>query len=145
MDIQNWAGACDLVADARYLPFSDRSVDAILNHALLEHIAPWDTMRTLREWYRVLIPGGIVQIEVPDLRRIFEDWLVKGRLGEQEAINNIFGGVCANKPYSHQYHLTGFTYARLTRRLEAAGYTGMFRLEHPRYHHILIVQARRRG
>jgi len=143
MDIQDWAGACDLTADASDLHmFRDDCVDHIFNHAVLEHIPPWDTARTLREWNRVLKPGGTIQIEVPDLERIFQDWLVHKTLGEQEAIDNIYGGNKApNKVYSRQDHLTGFTYDRLTRMMSECSFTGFKRLEHPKYHHILAVRA----
>ena len=142
-DIQDWAGACDLTADAGDLHmFKDNSVDHIFNHALLEHIPPWDTRKTLREWNRVLKPGGRIQIEVPDLERIFQDWLVDKTLSEQDAIDNIFGGNKApNKVYSRQDHLTGFTYDRLTRMMSECSFTGFTRLEHAKYHHILVVCA----
>jgi len=142
-DIQDWAGACDLTANAGDLhTFKDNSVDHIFNHALLEHIPPWGTMKTLKEWNRVLKPGGIIQIEVPDLERIFQDWLVNKTIGEQEAIDNIYGGNKApNKVYSRQDHLTGFTYDGLTRMMSECSFTDFTRLEHPKYHHILVVRA----
>lgn len=143
IDIQDWADVCDLVADATKLYMcEDNSIEHIFTHALLEHIPPWDTTRTLKEWNRVLKPGGTIQIEVPDLERIFQDWLVNKTLGEQEAINNICGGnKSPNKAYSHQDHLTGFTYERLTRIMKDCGFTNFERREHPKYHHILVVWA----
>ena len=81
---------------------------------------------------------------MPDLERIFEDWLVKGTLGEQEAVDNIFGGnKSPRKAYTHQDHLTGFTYDRLTRMMSRCGFERFERLEHPRYHHILVVKGRK--
>lgn len=145
VDIQDWAGACDLIADARNLHmFRDNCVDHIFNHALLEHIPPWDTGRSLTEWNRVLRPGGTIQIEVPDLERVFQDWLIDKTLGEEEAINNIYGGFKSpNKAYIHQHHLTGFTYDRLTRMMRDCGFINFKRLEHPKYHHILVVYAQK--
>lgn len=147
IDVQDWAGVCDLVASASNLHmFQDESVDHIFNHALLEHIPPWDTMTTLNEWNRVLKPEGTIQIEVPDLERVFDDWLVKGTLDEEEAINNIYGGFKSpNKRYSNQDHLTGFTYDRLTRMMAECGLTDFERMEHPEYHHLLVVQAHKKG
>lgn len=147
IDIEPWSTACDLVADATNLyMFEDNSVDHIFTHAVLEHIPPWDTINTLREWNRVLKPGGTIQVEVPDLERVFLDWLIDKTLGEQEAINNIYGGNKApDKAYSHQDHLTGFTYDRLTRMMAYCGFTNFKRLEHPKYHHILVVYAQKAG
>jgi SAM-dependent methyltransferase len=145
IDVEDWAGICDMVANATHLPmFPDNSVDHIFNHALLEHIPPWDTLPALQEWYRILRPGGTIQIEVPDLERIFEDWLVEGSLGEAEAINNIFGGnKSPDKAYRAQDHLTGFTFGRLTKMMAQVGFEDCERLEHDTYHHILVVHARK--
>jgi ubiquinone/menaquinone biosynthesis C-methylase UbiE len=147
IDIEDWAGVCDLVTSAVDLSmFPDDSVDCIFNHALLEHIPPWDTLRAIAEWYRVLKPGGTIQIEVPDLERIYEDWLIEGTLSEEDAINNIFGGFKKpDKAYTAQHHLTGFTYGRLTRMMAEVGFEGLVRAEHGTYHHILVVQGRKPG
>ena len=145
IDIQDWANACDLVANATVLHmFEDNSIDHIFTHALLEHIPPWNTMKTLREWYRILKCGGTIQIEVPDLERIFQDWLVNKTLGEQTAIDNIYGGNKApNKVYSRQDHLAGFTYDRLTRMMRECGFINCKRLEHAKYHCILVIFAQK--
>lgn len=145
IDIQDWASICDLVADATNLHmFEDNSIEHIFTHALLEHIPPWDTIKALKEWNRVLRPGGTIQIEVPDLERVFKDWLINNTLEEQEAINNIYGGnKSPDKAYSHQDHLTGFTYNRLTRMMADCGFTNFERPEHPKYHHLLVVLAQK--
>ena len=112
IDCEDWAYACDLVADVTDLGmFAGSSVDHIFNHALLEHVPSWKTMDALREWYRVLKPGGTIQIEVPDLRRIFEDWLVHCTRSEKEALDYIFGGDKSPcNPYRNQDHCTGYAY-----------------------------------
>ncbi|MDY6934502.1 MAG: hypothetical protein SVZ03_09815 [Spirochaetota bacterium] len=143
IDIENWAGKCDLIMDCVKLKkIKSKSVDYIFTHALLEHIPPYKTSDTLIAWNRVLKIGGIILIEVPDLERIFEDWLVKGILSEKEAINNIFGGNKKEKDkYSAQDHLTGFTYTRLCNFLKECGFNNFKRIEHDIYHHILCIQA----
>jgi predicted SAM-dependent methyltransferase len=143
IDIEDWSGICDMITSCTNLSmFSDNSVERIFNHALLEHVPPWDTHKALREWYRVLKPGGTIQIEVPDIERIFEDWLLKGVLGENEAIDNIFGGnKKPNKAYKAQHHLTGFTFKRLTGMMGQVGFEAFVRTEHPTYHHILVLHA----
>ena len=61
IDIELWSSACDLAADATDLRmFKDNSVEHIFTHALLEHIPPWDTIKTLKEWHRVLKPAGAI-------------------------------------------------------------------------------------
>ena len=60
----------DIVRDVtRGLPFDDSSVDEIYCDNVLEHIGPnADFLFVLNEFYRVLRPGGIATIIVPDGR-----------------------------------------------------------------------------
>jgi ubiquinone/menaquinone biosynthesis C-methylase UbiE len=52
-------------SNAYTLPFADKSFDAILAHTLLYHLS--DPVRALREFYRILTPGGVVGISDDDL------------------------------------------------------------------------------
>jgi len=57
----------DYVADASSrLPFPDGTFDLIYASHVLEHIAWYRTTDALREWVRVLKPGGRIEIWVPD-------------------------------------------------------------------------------
>lgn len=55
--------------------------------AVLEHLRPSDAAAFTAECYRVLRPGGIVRVGVPDLQRICEVYLskLKGALNGDEA------------------------------------------------------------
>lgn len=46
------------------LPFGDETVDVIISRHSLEHVL--DPIMALREWHRVLKPGGRVVIVLPD-------------------------------------------------------------------------------
>jgi SAM-dependent methyltransferase len=48
-------------------PFRDASVSCIYSSQMLEHLRKEDAMRCLSECYRVLKPGGVLRIHVPDL------------------------------------------------------------------------------
>lgn len=56
----------DLVADADHLPLRDASAHGIVSVALLEHVQCVEPV--LREWQRVLAPGGRVFVVVPFLQ-----------------------------------------------------------------------------
>jgi len=56
----------DYYGHAGLLPFRDNSLDYVASSHVLEH-AP-DPVAALAEWYRVLRPGGIVYLVVPDRR-----------------------------------------------------------------------------
>ncbi len=53
----------------RGLPFADQSCDAVYHSHLLEHLDRLVAMRFLAEVRRVLKPGGIHRIVVPDLEK----------------------------------------------------------------------------
>jgi len=145
IDVEDRAGVCDLTADVSELPmFETESVEHIFNHALLEHLPPWDTMKALREWHRVLKPGGTIQIEVPDLERVFQEWLIDKTLHEEGALACIYGGNKSPARSScEQHHLTGFTYDRLTRMMAQCGFERFRRHEHPKFHLNLVVRAQK--
>jgi predicted SAM-dependent methyltransferase len=57
----------DLIWDVRRpLPFSDATVDAIFHEHLLEHLLARDGLAFLLDSARVLRPGGILRVGVPD-------------------------------------------------------------------------------
>ena len=80
----------DLRHDVRKgIPYPQGAVDTIYSEHFLEHLTQRDGLRFLRECRRVLKPGGIVRIAMPDLdalvsRYTREDWRGDGdmfRLG----------------------------------------------------------------
>lgn len=50
----------------RALPFPDNSVNAIFNEHVLEHLTPEDGYQFLKDAYRVLQPGGVLRVVMPD-------------------------------------------------------------------------------
>ena len=57
-----------VVADARELPFDDGSFAAVFSYSVLQHLAKEDVPRVVAEVRRVLRPGGLVWIEMPNAR-----------------------------------------------------------------------------
>ncbi len=52
------------------IPLSEASCDVVYHAAVLEHLRRSDAMAFLAECYRVLKPGGIIRVGVPDLEKI---------------------------------------------------------------------------
>lgn len=68
------------------LPFPDCTFDAVYSSHLLEHLSEKEAGLLLKEKFRILKPGGICRIGVPDLEQICKNYLfylnelVKGRI-----------------------------------------------------------------
>jgi len=63
-DLARFANAELRVSDAYTLPFPDGHFDAVLSHALFEHLA--EPVRAAREVLRVLRAGGVFGVRSPD-------------------------------------------------------------------------------
>jgi predicted SAM-dependent methyltransferase len=64
---------------ATRFPWSDSSIDVVYSSHTLEHFCKEDGRAFLAECHRVLRPGGIIRVVVPDLRASVVDYL-EGRL-----------------------------------------------------------------
>lgn len=116
MDIDIHRGV-DYVGDVSDLSrFADNSVFEIFASHILEHFPHPRTLSVLKEWNRVLVPGGILYVGVPDLARVVEitcavgltDWAVNYLVGDQG--------------YDTAYHYNIFDEHRLRRYLMDAGF-----------------------
>jgi predicted SAM-dependent methyltransferase len=57
------------------LPFADGSVSSVYSSHTFEHFTWTEALTVARECFRVLQPGGVIRIVVPDLRLIVRDYL----------------------------------------------------------------------
>ncbi len=90
INLDSSAAAPDVVAhDLRHaLPFPSDSFDAAYGSHVLEHLEPDAASRLLRECNRILRPGGILRIVVPDLEtiaRLYLESLERAATGDVEA------------------------------------------------------------
>lgn len=60
----------DLVALGDDLPFKDNQVDFVISSHAIEHF--YDPVKTIKEWLRVVKPGGYVYIIAPHKERTFD-------------------------------------------------------------------------
>lgn len=81
--------------------FEDCSVDAIYASHVLEHFSHRLTEAVLTEWVRVLKPGGLLQLAVPDVDKCFaaraagkpwpfEQYLMGGQIDQQDFHGALF-------------------------------------------------------
>ncbi len=64
------------------LPLPDSCADALYSCHMLEHLSRSEAGKFLEEAKRVLIPGGIIRLAVPDLRRQAVRYLASGDADE---------------------------------------------------------------
>ena len=124
----------DRVADwAAGLPFADGSVSLIYASHVLEHIWWYRTDAALREAYRVLAPGGLLELHVPDLaaillayvrRSCLDDW--RAHNPEGDPMKWINGRIFAHDDRGEgDQHWAIFDRAYLRRCLQKAGFGEM--------------------
>ena len=66
-----WIGPrTTLVCDGHDLPFADGSYDAVVCQAVLEHVL--DPARVVAEMRRVLVPDGLLYVEIPFMQQVHE-------------------------------------------------------------------------
>jgi predicted SAM-dependent methyltransferase len=127
---------CDLQLDLRRpLPIADDTVSEIYSEHLLEHLAyPADAVNLLRECFRVLRPGGVISVGVPDagqlllayakddteyIREAWERWEPEWCSTAMDSVNYTF-----RQDGAHQY---AYDEETLAGALNAAGFTAIAR------------------
>ena len=90
MDCESHTGV-DFVGNVSDLSlFDSESIEAIRASHILEHFPHVDTMKVLKEWSRVMVKGGILEVSVPDFKRAIElssdgvsPWVENFLMGDQ--------------------------------------------------------------
>jgi len=118
--------ATDLVCDIRKLPYLDNSVELIETYHVIEHLSRHDLPRALKEWFRVMVPGGVLIIECPDLDKAVKEYVE----GNEKRINNIFG----LQRFPGDTHMFGYSFKRLKNLLEEADFKNIKEKEPQDYH-----------
>lgn len=96
---------------------TDGTVDLIYASHVLEHFGRNDMQRVLREWTRVLRPGGILRLAVPDFAACAELYC-KGRLAN---LNDIVGLIIGGQRDQYDFHKMIFDKPTLTAMLRESG------------------------
>jgi len=65
----------DIKADTLMLPVRSNTCDAVICHHVLEHLGYTGAVYALSEFYRVLKPNGVVELETPDPERSFRAFI----------------------------------------------------------------------
>jgi predicted SAM-dependent methyltransferase len=109
--------------------FADNTFIEIYASHVLEHFDyAGELADTLREWNRVLVPGGKIYISVPDLDVLARLFLDREELSLDErflVMRMIFGG----HTDKNDYHLAGLNEEFLSGLLEGTGFVNIQKVE----------------
>ncbi len=109
--------------------FQDDSVDVIYACHVLEYFDRSTVMDVLGEWRRVLGPGGVLRLAVPDFEALVQVY------GEDGDLNRILGPLYGRFPIhgpkgeTTLYHQTVYDFANLEQVLIAAGFKDVRRYD----------------
>lgn len=95
--------------------------EAVACNNALEHLYPHEVDRALREFHRVLVPGGTVVIQVPDLQDVkpTEDLIPEIGLS---GLHLMYGDPARLQEFPYMAHHSGFVENTLRRVMEMAGF-----------------------
>jgi len=111
----------DRVADVSDLSFvPDGTVSLIYAASVLEHFGRHDYMRVLAEWHRVLKPGGVLRLSVPDFDAAVAVYLDRERF--PEGLRLIHGALIGGQRDEWDYHKMVFNKDLLTESLIQTGF-----------------------
>jgi predicted SAM-dependent methyltransferase len=78
----------DISSESLLNHFGEGEIEYILANDVIEHHFHWEAVRIMREFYRILIKGGQVEIRVPDAEYIIKSW----KFPIDQKLNMLFGG-----------------------------------------------------
>ena len=123
-------------SDVRKLELPDDHADTAYAIHILEHFYRWETEDVLKEWKRVLKPGGKLVVELPCLDRIltyFKKCMEEKKpVNEQMTMWALYGDPGYNDPA--MVHRWCFSAYELKRIMENVGFKDV-EISNPQYHH----------
>jgi predicted SAM-dependent methyltransferase len=107
----------DHVATIDNLSFiQDSSIDVIYNCHVLEHFKRKEVSRVLKEWIRVLKPGGILRTSVPDFSKLCEVYQ------QHNKMEMVIGALFGRGDYLYNIHYNVFDFESLKTALVEVGF-----------------------
>lgn len=123
---------CDLRFDVQKLPYDDNTVDEIKAFHIIEHFHFFEIQEVLKEWYRVLKPGGKLYLETPDFLetcRSFVEGNPSSGLDIEQWRILLYGHFFAHAWVPGQTHKFLFTETQLRTNLSWAGFQTVNRVQ----------------
>jgi len=129
------AAHVDIVGPVERLPVRDGSASLIYASHVLEHFGRYGYQDVLREWFRVLAPGGTLRLSVPDFAACaaiyYESGLVDG-------LSGLVGLIVGGQRDNYDFHKMIFDEPFLRRELQAVGFSGVRRWDWRATEHAMV-------
>lgn len=114
----------EIICDAKQIPLEDECADVLQAIHLFEHFYRWQIDDVLKEWKRLLKPGGLLILELPNLVKCCQNYL-EGRMRggknpDQLSRWGIYGDPRTGNPYMN--HPWGYAPDELISLLKEAGF-----------------------
>jgi predicted SAM-dependent methyltransferase len=124
------------------IPLPDGSVGELLSNHSIEHVSWLDVGKVVKDWFRILAPGGRLFLRTPDLEFICRTYLA-GQVTKEAPLDegnmvSIFGDcgpaawanikLFAGQDYPSNFHYVCFDMPFLTDLLERNGFVRVKRL-----------------
>lgn len=101
------------------LPFPAESIELIYASHVLEHFRRSEYRNVLREWYRVLVTGGILRLAVPDFAACAKIYYEEGL---KDGLTGLVGLICGGQRNEYDFHKMVFDEPFLTEQLFSIGF-----------------------
>jgi len=100
------------------LPFQSNSVEAVFSSHVFEHLFMYEVESLIGEIYRILVPGGICRVVVPDLEKTLGNY---DREDPRKFIDDLFEN--SKRRSIKNAHHSAFTGPFLVRLFNKAGFS----------------------
>lgn len=128
MDIREEVGP-DKISLVYPIDYDNSMFDMVYASHILEHFPKKQVSNVLQEWVRILKPGGLLRLSVPNFEALLEIYR------QTNDLDQIIGPLYGKQDYRHNYHKTVFDYKTLKRLMENAGLTAVHWWDYKRTEH----------
>ena len=130
VNVDLYCELADVKSDVRKLPFPDEYADEIYSSHVIEHFHFKEAFEVLKEWRRVLKPGGMITLETPDLYASCKKFVESDNDTRLGLYAHFFSEAWRGPGF---YHLFLYTEEQLRWTLEVCEFKNVARIRANRY------------